>query len=85
MIERDFIVQFLFSGDLLLYDSNTDPWKLVHVGINPLGAVDPAISISWSLDDTRIITIHQSVSFFQLISNIVYGYFSKKVMKFHLM
>ena len=58
------IITFFFPGDLYVYDLTFSPWALLKVVHNYSKQDHTIISISWSLDNTKIITQNNQVCHF---------------------
>jgi hypothetical protein len=61
---------FIFTGDCIILYTQSDPWRPVRVIVNDSSLDDAVVSISWSLDSSRLITVNKSVSLYKKKNNI---------------
>lgn len=49
------------SGDIFIYDVDTEPWTLLNAIHNHSKKDDAVVQMAWSLDSTKLITQYQQV------------------------
>lgn len=57
-----FVVFGTVHGDCIILYTQSDPWRPVRVIVNDSSLDDAVVSISWSLDSSRLITVNKSGS-----------------------
>lgn len=51
-------------GDVMIFDTAYDPWRLIKVMVNENKGDDPVVHLSWTMDCQRVVTITHSGSVF---------------------